>query len=100
MPGRVSPDSMNSSAGPVTPQSDLMLCRGGVQVPVVTAILDASACELASTQPEGVKTVDIMPHTHEICPQGDCSNIAENVATATLDSVRIACRLFHRTQGH
>lgn len=95
--GRVSPDSINSSAGPVTPQSDLMLCRG-VQVPVVTAMLDASACELTcSTHPEGVKTVDIMPNAHDIYPQGDCGNIAENVATATL--VRIGMPFISQNQG-
>jgi hypothetical protein len=94
VPGRVPVDT---SIGPMTPQGDLMSCRGGFQVPVVTAVLDSCTSELAcSTHPEDVqKTLDVMPDAHEIYPQGDRGNTPHDVATATSNSVNIACRLLH-----
>jgi len=96
VPGRVSEDSTNSSesAGPITPQGDLMFCGEGHQVPVITALLESRPSGLScSAAPDGVqKIANVMPlaDAHEIYPQGDCGGITEKVVTATLNSVNIA----------
>lgn len=84
MPKRVSADSTISSAGPVTPQGDLMFCMESLQVPGITAVLDSCDSELAySRKPDVVRlAVDDIPND-EVDSQGDSSSALHDVTAAT-----------------
>ncbi|KAG2132976.1 hypothetical protein DEU56DRAFT_811601 [Suillus clintonianus] len=84
MPKRVSADSTNSSAGPVTPQGDLMFCMESLQVPGITAVLDSCDGELAySHKPDvALVAVDDMPNV-EVNYPGDGGGMFYDVTTAT-----------------
>lgn len=95
MPKRVSADSTISSAGPVTPQGDLMFCMESLQVPGITAVLGSCDSELAySRKPDVVRiaAVDDIPNDEVDC-QGDSSSALHDVTAATPILVNIACRL-------
>lgn len=84
MPKRVSADSTISSAGPVTPQGDLMFCMESLQVPGITAVLDSCDSELAcSRKIDQVAriAVDDIPND-KVDSQGD-GGILHDVTTAT-----------------
>ncbi|KAG1845314.1 hypothetical protein DFJ58DRAFT_801149 [Suillus subalutaceus] len=97
---RISADSTISSAGPVTPQGDLMFCVESLQVPGITAVLDSCDSELACSRKLGVAriVVDDIPND-KVDSQGDGGGILHDVTTATPILVNIACRLIpHRTR--
>ncbi|KAG1736552.1 hypothetical protein EDB19DRAFT_1720960 [Suillus lakei] len=83
---RVSADSTISSAGPVTPQGDLMFCMESLQVPGITAVLDSCDSELACSHKPGQvagEAVDDIPND-EVDPQGDGGGgVLHDVTTAT-----------------
>lgn len=85
MPKRISADSTISSAGPVTPQGDLMFCMESLRVPGITAVLDSCDSEVAgSRKPDQVARIavgDIL--NDEVDSQGDGGGILHDVTTAT-----------------
>ncbi|KAG1866131.1 hypothetical protein F4604DRAFT_1778923 [Suillus subluteus] len=84
IPKRISADSTISSAGPVTPQGDLMFCVESLQVPGITAVLDSCDSELACSRKLGVAriVVDDIPND-KVDSQGDGGGILHDVTTAT-----------------
>lgn len=85
MPKRVSADSTISSAGPVTPQGDLMFCMESLRVPGITAVLDSCDSELACSHKPDVApiAVDDIPND-EVDSQGDGGGVFRDVTAATL----------------
>lgn len=85
MPKRVSADSTISSAGPVTPQGDLMFCMESLQVPGITAVLDSCDSEPAcSRKPDVARiAVDVDIPNDEVDCQGDGGSVLHDVTTAT-----------------
>lgn len=78
MPKRISADSTISSAGPVTPQGDLMFCVESLQVPGITSVLDScDSSELACSRKPDVARILVDDS------QGDGGGILHDVTTAT-----------------
>jgi hypothetical protein len=94
MPKRVSAVSTISSAGPVTPQGDLMFCMESLQVPGITAVLDSCDSELACSHKPDVARIAVgdIPND-EVDSQGNVGGVLHDVTAATPILVNIACRL-------
>lgn len=84
MAKRVSADSTISSAGPVTPQGDLMFCMENLQAPGITAVLDSCDSELACSRKPDVVRIGVDDiHNDEVDSQGDGGGVLHDVTTAT-----------------
>lgn len=84
IPKRISADSTISSAGPVTPQGDLMFCMESLQVPGITAVLDSCDSELPCSRKPDVARIAVGDISNdEVDSQGDGGGILHDVTTAT-----------------